>query len=377
MIRVVNVITDSNIGGAGLVLINFMRNTDATAFSHCVILPEGSMLAPRLRELGVELREMAGIAERSFSPRATGAFLRAFKELAPDVVHTHASLSARIAARLYGKCATVHTRHSVFDVRRALTVFPFRQILGAVNNSLSDIIVAISPAARDYLTVTGTSPAKIVTMMNGVEPVRTLTDAEKAEVRRRYAVGGDGLCCAIVARLEPYKGHEYVLEAAALLRELPVWFIIAGTGSIADGLEEKSRALGLKSCVFTGFVPEIWEIENIMDIQINASYGTEASSLSLLEGMSLGKPAVVSDFGGNPYLISHGENGLIVPGRNAAALAGAIRELSLDRGKYAYMSRRAREIYGEEFTAEIPVRKVEQIYRELAGRKKSAGKEWS
>ncbi|MDR2357221.1 MAG: glycosyltransferase [Oscillospiraceae bacterium] len=367
MIRVVNIITDSNIGGAGLVLINFMRNTDRAAFSHCVVLPEDSMLAPRLRELGIELYEIAGIAERSFSPRATGAFLRAFKELRPDVVHTHASLSARMAARLYGKCGTVHTRHCAFDVRRALTAFPLRQILGFMNNSLSDVIVAVSPAARDNLTAIGTSPTKIVTMMNGVEPVRTLTDVEKAEVRQRYAVSGDGLCCAVVARLEPYKGHEYVLEAAALLRDLPIWFVIAGTGSSADELKEKSRALGLKNCVFTGFVTEIWEIENIMDIQINASYGTEASSLSLLEGMSLGKPAVVSDFGGNPYVISHGENGLVVPGRNAGALAGAIRELSLDPGKYAYMSRRAREIYDVEFTAEIPVRKVEQIYRGLAG----------
>jgi glycosyltransferase involved in cell wall biosynthesis len=54
-------------------------------------------------------------------------------------------------------------------------------------------------------------------------------------------------------------------------------------------------------------VSEIYKIENIMDLQINASYGTEATSLSLLEGMCLGVPAVVSDFGGNPYVIEDGK----------------------------------------------------------------------
>ena len=39
---------------------------------------------------------------------------------------------------------------------------------------------------------------------------------------------------------------------------------------------------------------------SITDVQANASFGTEATSLALLEGMSLGIPAVVSDFGGNP-----------------------------------------------------------------------------
>jgi glycosyltransferase involved in cell wall biosynthesis len=369
MIRIVNVITDSNIGGAGLVLVNFMRNADKEAFSHCAILPKGSLLLPRLREAGIEIFEMEGIAERSFSPGAVGAFLRAFKELKPDVVHTHASFSARIAARLYGKCRTVHTRHCAFDIPRSRTVFPLRQIFGFINNSLSDVIVAISPAARDNLTATGASPGKIVTMFNGVEPVRALTDAEKSDIRRKYGVREGELVCAIIARLEPYKGHEYVLDAAESLQDLPVRFIFAGAGSDEERMREKSREMGLHNCIFTGFVQDVWEIENIADIQLNASYGTETSSLSLLEGMSLGTPAVVSDFGGNPYLIADGENGLVVPRRDADALAGATRRLYDDPEERARMSRRAKEIYEERFTAEAPVRKVEAIYAKLADRR--------
>jgi glycosyltransferase involved in cell wall biosynthesis len=372
MIRVVNVITDSNIGGAGLSLINFMRNTDKREFSHRVVLPKGSMLIPRLLEAGVEPYELAGIAERSFSPGAIGDLLRAFRELKPDIVHTHASLSARVAAKLYGKCASVHTRHCAFDIKRSRKVFPMRQMLGFANNHLSDAIIAISPAARDNLIDTGTSPGKIVTMFNGVEPVRTLNETEKSAVRKKYGVRGGELVCSVIARLEPYKGHEYVLEAAALLRELPVRFIIAGAGSYEDALREKSRALGLESCIFTGFVPEIWEIENITDVQLNASYVSETSSLSLLEGMSLGTPAVASDLAGNPYLIIHGENGLVVPKKDAAAIAGAVKRLYSDPEERRRMSRRALELYEERFTASVPVKKVEDIYRRLAPQRDAA-----
>lgn len=47
-----------------------------------------------------------------------------------------------------------------------------------------------------------------------------------------------------------------------------------------------------------GFLNDVEPLMNAMDIQANCSFGTEATSLSLLQGMSLGKPAVVTDFGG-------------------------------------------------------------------------------
>ncbi|MFR6187280.1 MAG: glycosyltransferase [Lawsonibacter sp.] len=62
---------------------------------------------------------------------------------------------------------------------------------------------------------------------------------------------------------------------------------------------------------------------NILDVQLNASYGTEATSLALLEGMSLGLPTIASDYGGNPWLVTDGENGLLFPSRDSQAMAKA------------------------------------------------------
>ncbi|MDR1299977.1 MAG: glycosyltransferase family 4 protein [Oscillospiraceae bacterium] len=360
--RVLNVISDSNIGGAGLVLINYLKYADREKFAHTVAVPAGSMLLERLDGIGIDTVEISGIGERSLSLKSIVALRRLIKALKADVVHTHANLSARIAARLYGQCAVVYTRHSAFDLKPHSTAFPMRQITGAINNALADVIIAVSPAALANLVDTGADPRKIFTMFNGVEPVRRLDGRERRAVRESLGIKSGEFVCSIIARLEEVKGHRYVLEAAKLLDDLPIRVIIAGTGSAEAELRARAAELGLTQCVFTGFVADTSGIENITDLQLNASFGTETSSLSLLEGMSLGTPAVVSDYGGNPHLITNGENGLVVPKKDARALADAVRALYNNSALLAGMSQKAHDAYISRFTAERMAADIEDVY---------------
>jgi len=365
LIKVLNILTDTNIGGAGKALLSFMAKTNRDEFDHTVVVPENSLISPHLRELGIKVVEMPGIADKSMSFGAVRAFRKVYKKLDPGLIHTHASLSARAAARLWNhKRPVIYTRHCAYPQGKLKTTFPMRQILGFINNRLSDRIIAISPAARDNLIETGADSRKITTMFNGVEPVRRLTDEEKSAARAAFGIGREDFACSIIARLVPEKGHLYILEAAGLLRELPIRFIIAGAGPFESELRAAATALYLDNCVFTGFVDDVSVIENITDLQLNASYGTETSSLSLLEGMSLGTPAVASDYGGNPHLITSGENGLIVPRQDGAALAGAIRRLYNDQETLARMGDNAQRIYSDRFTAEIMAAGIERVYRE-------------
>ena len=363
MIKVLNVITDTNIGGAGNVLLNFMSKTDRAEFEHTVILPESAMLTPRLHGLGINTVEMPGIADQSFSPGAISAFRNIYEQIGPDVVHTHASLSARIAAKRWGKCGIVHTRHCAYPQGRMKTSFPMKQALGFINNHLSDKIIAISPSTRDSLVSTGTDGRKIVTMFNGVEPVRKLSDDEKKSVRESLGIENQ-FVCAIVARLVQEKGHTYIIEAADILRELPIRFIIAGGGPLEAALKADVAARGLDNCVFTGFLDDVAPVDNITDLQLNASYLTETSSLSLLEGMSLGTPAVATDIGGNPYLVSDEKNGLIVPQRDSAALAGAIRKLYENPDTLERMGKNALLAYNERFNSAAMASGIEDVYRD-------------
>lgn len=365
MIKVAHAISDANIGGAGKMLLTLLENYDRSRFAMEVLLPKGSLLAPPARDLHVPVREIEGLRNRSFDFKDVGTLLSAFREIGPDVVHTHAALSARAAAKVYGRCKIIATRHSVFDQPGYKKAFPLKQASGLVNGILSDVIIAVSPAAKANLIETGTDPKRIRVVFNGAAPQRELPEEERREVRRKYGLAEDHFVCAIIARLEEVKGHAYVLEAARELnaRDPAVRILIAGGGSLEAELKEAAR--DLPNVIFCGFVSEIYEIENICDVQLNASWGTEATSLSLLEGMSLGIPAVVSDFGGNPYVIGDGVNGRVVPKKNAGAIAAAVRELKKDRELYERLSLGAKRIFGEKFTAGAMTRGIEEIYEEV------------
>jgi glycosyltransferase involved in cell wall biosynthesis len=339
-----------------------MRNADRTRFDYTVAVPQGSKLVPELRALDVRVVEMPGIGERSLNLTAISDFRKLIRETRPDVAHTHASLSARIAAKFTGKTKIIHTRHSVFDVTPEQKHFYRRFIFGITNNIFSDKIIAVSPAAAENLTDLGTSPKKITVVFNGAEPARALTEDEKAAARDEFGVNAADFICAIIARLEEVKGHRYILDAAKRLRDYPIKILVAGTGVLDAVLRELAARERLDNVIFTGFVREIYKVENIIDVQLNASYGTEATSLALLEGMSLSKPAIVSDFGGNPYVIRDGENGLVVPKRDAAALADAILRLYGDRALTARLGEQAKRDYDATFTAEVMARNTEKVY---------------
>ena len=143
-------------------------------------------------------------------------------------------------------------------------------------------------------------------------------------------------------------------------------FLIAGTGETEDEIRRLIKEKGLEdTVVMLGFLNDVEPLMNVMDIQVNCSFGTEATSLSLLEGMSLGKPAVVTDFGGNPGVIKDGVNGYLVPTRDPKALADRIEKLASDDELYSQISKNCLEIYAKTFTSEANARKIEEIYNQL------------
>ncbi len=369
-IKVIEVSSDSNIGGAGRVLITLLKNFDYDRFEIKVILPPDSLLKPEIDALGVEVIEVEGIAEKSLDLNSIKALERIFRKEKPQIVHTHASMSARIAARRAG-AKVIYTRHSVFPQPKYLTSFPGKQLNGFINNHYSDGIIAVAEAAKDNLTDTGVSDAKIRVVLNGVDGLPELSEEKKAEIRSSFGVESGEKVISIVARLEDIKGHIYFIEAAKMLLEMGInaRFFIAGTGSYEATLKKKVQELMLEDkVIFTGFITNVDELMSITDIQVNASYGTEATSLALLEGMSLGVPAVVSDFGGNPGVIKDGRNGFVVTRQNSAALKKGIERLLMDEDVYRELSEGSKEIFNSTFTSVAMTRNTEKMYMDVLER---------
>ena len=366
MIRVLEIISDTNIGGGGRSLLNYLEFYDRTRFECAVVLPRNSALKERVEALNVPIFEIDAMADKSMDTKALPLLRQVIREWKPQLVHTHGSLIGRIASRMEHK-KTVYTKHCAFPPTGILATAPGRLLNRCVNVALSDGILAIGPSAREILLASGIPDSYIHVLFNGVTPLPEPTREQRVASRAKYGFTDEDFVIGILARVEEYKGHGILLEAFRQLHKegRRVKLLVAGDGSYLEQLRQSTIDLPRGSVVCTGFIRDVEQVLWAMDVQVNASYESETSSLSLLEGMSLGLPAVVSSCGGNPFLIQDGKNGLVFENRNGEQLARCVARLMDEPERYHAMEQGAREIFRERFTGEVFARNTEAIYQDV------------
>ena len=277
-IKVIEVSSDTNIGGAGKCLLTLLENFDYNTFDVKVVLPKNSLLKPHIDKMNIPVIEVDGIADKSLDFAAVKKLRMIFKRERPDIVHTHASMSARIAAKQAG-AKVVYTRHSVFEPSKKISRGIGKVINGMINNHYADSIIAVAEAAKDNLTDTGVKESKIKVILNGVDGLTPVSTDEKRIIKERFNLPDGYKAVSIVARLEDIKGHDYFIEAAdrLLQKGIKARFYIAGTGSYENHLKEKVKNMNRQEqIIFTGFISDVDKLMSITDVQANASFGTEA-----------------------------------------------------------------------------------------------------
>lgn len=368
MMKVLHVISDQNIGGAGVLLCNLLTSFQKEKVESIVALPRNAALAPRVLKMGIPVRYLSKRCDRT-SPAAICEMLRLIRKERPDIVHANAALSARIAAKLCG-VPVVHTRHCCFPHTGMMRYRWVRRIAGLCNRMLSDHVIATAEAAAENLRELGIPEHKMSVIINGSLPVRTPSEEEIAATRAKYGLTKDDFVIGICARLEECKGQDTFLEAAAILRQrrpqVPFRFLIVGEGSRHEELDKMVSTFALNDCVtFTGFVSDMAPIYHVLRVNVNCSSGTETSCLAISEGMSAGLPTVASDYGGNVAMIGEEGAGFLFPVGDAFALARVILRIVDDPALEECMRRHARERYLSHFTAEKMAQEVTQVYEKL------------
>ena len=367
MITILDLISDTNIGGAGRVILNYLHYTDLEHFRTLVAVPRGSALASPLKKAGAEVYEVDAMADRSYDKEDVKVLTEFIRRVKPDLVHTHGCLSGRIAAKKCG-LPVVYSRHSAFPVPAKLKYPPGRWVNRWLNRHYADKIIAVSPATMDNLVESGVAPDQITVVMNGVAPLTPTAPEEQAALKKELGIGPDTVVFGILARIEEYKGHGLIAQAARQLKDRGMDFkvLVAGTGQWAGQLDELVRRLDVADVMpRLGFRSDVAALLSILDVQLNASFGTEATSIALLEGMSLSKPSIVSDYGGNPWLVKDGDNGLVFPSGDSGALAAAMERLMDHPEQRQAMGRRARQVFEQRFTGQVFARNTEQVYLDV------------
>jgi len=178
-----------------------------------------------------------------------------------------------------------------------------------------------------------------------------------------------------VARLVENKGHQYALDALAILakRGLSFNYDIAGDGPLLDNLKTQTQRLNLLPHVrFLGpcppdKVPQLYQDAHLFLLPcVTASDGAqEGQGLVLQEAQACGLPVISTLGSGVPDGVLDGQSGLLVPERDTQALADAIEKLAINPQKWPEMGQQGRQFVQQKYDIRLLNRRLVEIYRDL------------
>ncbi|HYN77143.1 MAG TPA: glycosyltransferase [Lamprocystis sp. (in: g-proteobacteria)] len=288
--------------------------------------PQAALSAwPRLRQSGADL---------GFFAKAPGwrvgcllALWRHLRQVRPRAVHTHhvgPLIYGGLAARLAGVPQIIHTEHDAWHLQDARR----RLLQGLILKLVRPVLVADSSAVA--VVVRAELPGwPIQVIRNGVDTDRfTPGDrlSARAALAHTAAIPASAPLIGCAARLNPVKGHRFLLEALARL-DPGVHLALAGGGEEEAALRAQSSALGCAARVhFLGPLDAMNDFYRALDLFCLPSLA-EGMPLSPLEAQSCGVPVVVTDVGGAGETVCPASGRLVAPGDApglAAALAGQL-----------------------------------------------------
>jgi glycosyltransferase involved in cell wall biosynthesis len=251
-----------------------------------------------------------------------------------------------------------------FQTRRFSPTVEINKALRAREARAMDAVIVPSEYLQRMVAGWGVAPAHIHLISNALAGEQQAPSGSQAEARRRLGLPSGPLLLT-PARLTAWKGIDHSLRALARIDGLHL--VIAGDGPQRAALEGLVATLGLGPRVlFAGRVSaeQLGLYYRAADYTLLYS-GYEGLSHTLLESLQAGTPVIASDKGGNPEVVRHGVNGLLVPYVDAEALAATLREAFLP-GQRAELAARAGEGL-ERFAWDHMLSQTLEVLRQIAG----------
>lgn len=328
---------------------------------HGVVLPTGlSGVSDELRALGATPHEVP-MPSRLLPPSALGALPRLIRRLRPDVVHLHAletGLFGSLAAGLGGARAVVFQPQTV-EIRQRRLLPLLRALLRlAGRRHAAWIGVSRGQLAGLEALVPG---GRLRWIPNPVPALAPLPP--RAAARARLGWPADAFVVVSVARLAAQKDPLTFARSAARLPGL--LHVLVGDGPLRAELEAFAR--DLPQLRLQGAVQGLADVLAGADVLCLASRW-EGLSLTLLEALARGVPAIASAIDGNTDAVIHERTGLLVPPGDPAALAGAIARLHADPPLRARLAAAGQAHVAETFAGPVVAAQLRALYAEVSGR---------
>lgn len=393
-LRILSVINELHFGGAEGRLLTLSKQIDRERFDHNVLTLK-RVDSERERQFGSlrpyfaacniaidNLNETAPEQGAAFGTatkvaRSVPRLVRTLTKLVNyihankvDVIDAHTGTANKI-----GVAAGILTGRPVVVTTYGLELFRplwlWRTSESAMLSAAS-AIVTDSDFVAEQIRRKVVRPRNIAVIPNGIEPPEPRRSRE--DVRAQFGIPLDPRVRVIgqVGSLTPRKGQLVLLDAASRLARIDpgLHFVICGYArgplDYERALHARAADLGLTEIVhFVGYPGPIGDVYGAIDIQVHAST-EESLPQAIIEGMALGKPAVVTAVAGIPTMVSDGETGLVVPPSDAEALAKAVHRLLDEKGLAERLGIAARQRYSERYTDKQMARSIESLFVDIA-----------
>ncbi len=332
---------------------------------HALFNPDETNLG-LLTEAGVNV--VPFVINKRIQPDAIRKIRSLLEENAYDIVHAiqkHALFNARLA--LIGRSERLIAYRGIignlsfFDPMAWLTYFSPRV----------DRVICVANAIRNYFINKrfpgfAMPPERFVAIHKGHNV--DWYEQEALFDRRSLGIPDDAHAIGCVAAMRRRKGITYLIEALEHIpQDLNVHLVLVGPISdkaITKAMEASPHRDQIHAL---GFRKDAPAVAGSFDIIVLPSIRREGLPRSIIEGMSQGVPAVVTNSGGSPELIVENENGMIVPPKDARALADAVTYLLRDEERRRRYGAAARRHIIENLRIETTVEKTIQVYRDVLG----------
>lgn len=323
---------------------------------------------------------------RSINPiaglRSIYALVRLLRREHFDVLHAHtpvAALLGRIAAKMVGVPLVIYTAHG-FYFHDEMPAWKRRLYIALewVGGKLTDFLFTQSAEDAEAAVILGIARAECVLAIgNGVSVTRfDPAQQDGAAVRRALGIPMPALVVGIVGRLVQEKGYvEFLHVAESLGAQYPdVYFLVVGerlasdhSASIEEELSCAQRCLGQR-LILAGMREDVPGVLAAMDIFCLPSY-REGMPRTIIEAMMMAKPVVATNIRGSREEVVPELTGLLVPTRDANALAQALESLIQDAALRARMGQDGREralaLYDEQRVLALQIEKIRLLAQQV------------
>ncbi|WP_338518251.1 glycosyltransferase family 4 protein [Alteromonas gracilis] len=363
--KVLHVTYDMRIGGTEMVIKNIIEgNTDPDIKMSifCIESPLGPW--------GHELQKTA-LIDITVANRKPGFDFELIQQLRNhiktntiDIVHCH-----QYTPWVYGALAAMGSSARVIFTEHG-RFYPDtsswkRKIINPLLMQLTQQVTAISRATKEALKAFENIPLnKIKLVYNGILPLSS-PKSDVETLKETLGIPNDFLVFGTVSRMDPIKNHKLMVRAFAEFNQTFPNSILLLVG---DG-EEKETIVGLieqyslsSNVILTGYIKKPVNHIAALDVFLLPSF-SEGTSMTLLEAMSLSKPSIVTDVGGNPEVVQHAETGIVIKNNNLKDLVSAMKTLATDRQSRELLGRNAKLRFDDMFSLDKMCKAYKALYQ--------------